>query len=113
MQTKVSSKLPLHEDSKKLTAMLTSCGVYVHNVLAMGLSLSSDVFESTIRDIIKDVHGVVNIADDILVFGKDAGEHDRNLLALLDKCREVNLTLNPKKIEVQVSKCAFLWQHCD
>ena len=28
-------QLPLHEDSKKLTAMLTLCGVYVHNVLAM------------------------------------------------------------------------------
>ena len=64
--------------------------------------MSSDVFESTIRDIIKDLHGVVNIADDILVFGKDAGEHDRNLLALLDKCHEVNLTLNRKKLK---SKC--------
>ena len=100
-------QLPLHEDSKKLTAMLTPCGVYVHNVLAMGLSLSSDVFESTIRDIIKDLHGVVNIADDILVFGKDAGEHDRNLLALLDKCREVNLTLNPKKLKFKSQSVPF------
>ena len=100
-------QLPLHEDSKKLTAMLTPCGVYVHNVLAMGLSLSSDVFESTIRDIIKDLHGVVNIADDILVFGKDAGEHDRNLLALLDKCREVNLTLNPKKLKFKCQSVPF------
>ena len=100
-------QLPLHEDSKKLTAMLTPCGVYVHNVLAMGLSLSSDVFESTIRDIIKDLHGVVNIADDILVFGKDAAEHDRNLLALLDKCREVNLTLNPKKLKFKCQSVPF------
>ena len=100
-------QLPLHEDSKKLTAMLTLCGVYVYNILAMGLSLSSDVFESTIRDIIKDLHGVVNIADDILVFGKDAGEHDRNLLAMLDKCREVNLTLNRKKLKFKCQSVPF------
>ena len=60
-------QLPLHKDSKRLTVMLTPCGVYVYNVLAMGLSLASDVFESTVRDIIRGLNGVVNIADDLLV----------------------------------------------
>ena len=49
-------QLPLHKDIKKLTAMLTPCGVYVYNVLAMGLSLTSDIFQSTIRDIIRDLN---------------------------------------------------------
>ena len=53
-------QLPLHEDSKMLTAMLAPCGVYVHSVLAMGISLVSNVFESTLRDIIKGLKGVVN-----------------------------------------------------
>ena len=61
-------QLPLHEDSKKLTAMLTPYGVYVYNVLAMGFSLFSGVCESNIRDKFKAV-----------------AEHDRNLLPLLDK----------------------------
>ena len=81
-------QLPSYEDSKKLTAMLTPCGVYVSNVLAMGLSLTSNVFESTTRDIIKDLNRVLNIADDLLVFGTDDDEHDRNLLALLEKCQK-------------------------
>ena len=79
-------KLPLPEDSKQLTAMLTPCGVYVHNVLTMGLSPASDVFKSTIRDIIKDLNGVINITDDLFVYGTDDNEHDRNLLTLLEKC---------------------------
>ena len=79
--------------------MLTPCGVYVYNVLAMGLSLASDIFESTIRDIIKDLKGVVNIADDLLVYGTDDDENDRNLLALSDKCHEIELTLNPNKLK--------------
>ena len=58
--------------------MLTPEGIYVHNVLAMGLSLASDVFEQIIRDIIKDLKGVINIADDLLVYGKTKGIKTRN-----------------------------------
>ena len=100
-------QLPLHEDSKRLTAMLTPCGVYVYNVLAMGLSLASDVFESTIRDMIKGLKGVVNIADDLLVYGADDDEHDRNLIALLDRCHEIGLTLNPNKLRFKCKSVPF------
>ena len=51
----------LHKDSQLLSAMLTPEGIYVHNVLAMELSLASDVFEQIISvDIIDTVEGVCN-----------------------------------------------------
>ena len=74
-------------------------------MLAMGLSLASDVFEITIRDITK---GVINIADDILVYGSTVEEHDRNLLALLDRALEVNLTLNHRKFRFKCTSVPFL-----
>ena len=37
--------VPLDAESKVLTAMLTPFGIYVYNVLAMGLSYAMDVFE--------------------------------------------------------------------
>ena len=92
-------QVPLAEESKKLTAMLTPEGVYVHNVLAMGLSLASDVFEMIIKDMIKGLPGVINIADDLLIFGSTIEEHDKNLLAVLDRCKEIGLTLNPRKFK--------------
>ena len=73
----------LAEESKLLTAMSTPYRVYIFSVLAMGLSLAPDVFEITIRDITKDLKGVINIADDILIYSNTVEEHDRNLLALL------------------------------
>ena len=87
--------------------MGTPYGVYIFNVLAMGLSLASDVFEITIRDITKDLKGVINIADDILIYGSTVEEHDRNLLALLDRALEVNLTLNPKKFKFKCTSVPF------
>ena len=95
-------QVPLAEESKKLTAMLTPEGVYVHNVLAMGLSLASDVFEMIIKDMIKGLPGVINIADDLLIFGSTIEEHDKNLLAVLDRCKEIGFTLNMYPIKVQV-----------
>ena len=100
-------QVPLHKDSQLLTAMLTPEGIYVHNVLAMGLSLASDVFEQIIRDITKDLNGVLNIADDLLVYGSTIEEHDNNLKALLDRCRDVNLTLNPKKLRFKSDNVPF------
>ena len=37
--------MPLDDKSKLLTAMLTPLGVFIYNVLAMGLSNVNDIFE--------------------------------------------------------------------
>ena len=55
----------------------------------------------------KDLKGVINIADDILIYGSTVEEHDRNLLALLDRALEVNLTLNPKKFKFKCTSVPF------
>ena len=65
--TKEFFPMPLNEISILLTAMLTPLGVYIFNVLAMGLSNSNDLFESALRELLQGLEGVVNIADDIFV----------------------------------------------
>ena len=65
--TKYFFHLPLNEKSKLLTAMLTPIRVYVFNVLAMGLSISNDLFESALRELLQGLKGMFNSTDDILV----------------------------------------------
>ena len=65
--TKPFFHVPLDEASRKLTAMLTPIGIFVYNVLAMGLSNATIIFERYMREVVKNLHGVVNIADDVLV----------------------------------------------
>ena len=45
--------VPLDAESKVLTAMLTPFGIYVYNVLAMGLSNATDVFEMCIHEVLQ------------------------------------------------------------
>ena len=50
-------------DSQLLLAMLTPYGIYIYNVLATGLADATDIFETVIHDLLKDLNGVLNIAD--------------------------------------------------
>ena len=61
--------IPLDQESKFLTAMLTPFGIYVYNVLAMGLSNATDLFETCIHEVPHGLNGCTNIADDVLVYG--------------------------------------------
>ena len=69
--TKGFFHVPSDEASKMLTAMLIPIGIYIYNILAMGLSNATDIIESTIRQILEGLNGTINIGDDVLVFGCD------------------------------------------
>ena len=98
--------------SKLLTAMLTPEGVYVFNVLAMGLCNAGDLFESALHNLLSGLVGVTNIADDIIVFGSTQEEHDANVIRFLERCLEIDLHLNPEKVRINC-KSTILWDDAD
>ena len=96
--TKCFFHVPLDEAIKKLTVMPIPIGIFVYNALAMGLSNATDIFEKCMREIVKDLNGVVNITDDVLVFGVGKEQFQNNVISFLDCCVERDLNLNPDKI---------------
>ena len=76
--------VPLDENSKLLTAMLTPIGVFIYNVLAMGLTNANDIFEQCLHDILQGLDGVFNIAGDIFVIGETDEEFKNNVIKFLD-----------------------------
>ena len=57
------------------------------------------------------MEGVTEIADDMVIAGKDKMEQDRNFLAFMEKCMSNNLTLNSEKIQFKQSQVSF-YGHC-
>ena len=98
--------VPLDQESKLLTAMLTPFGIHVYNVLAMGLSNTTDLFETCIREILHGLNGITNITDDVLVFGTTYDEFKSNLISFLDRCVE-DMHLNPDKIQIDCAEVPF------
>ena len=99
--------VPLDQESKMLTAMLTPFGMYVNNVLAMGLSNATNLFETCIREILEGLNGVSNIADDVLVFGRTESEFKNNVVSFLDRCMEEDMHLNLDKIQINCKEVPF------
>ena len=105
--TKGFFHIPIDADSQLLTAMLTPYGIYICNVLAMGLADATDIFETVIRDLLKDMNGVLNIADDVLVFGNTYDSFRNNVISYLDHCVKEDIHLNLDKIQIDCEKVPF------
>ena len=99
--------VPLDQESKLLTVMLTLFGIYVYNMLAMDLSNATDLFETCIREILQGLNGCANIADDILVFGTTYVEFKSNVISFLDRCVEEDMHPNPDKIKIDCPEVPF------
>ena len=65
--------------------------------LSFGVNSAPEQYQNIIRQTIADCPGATNIADDIVVHGRTTEEHDRNLVTLLERLQERNLTLNQEK----------------
>ena len=73
----------------------------------LGISSAPEKYQRIISDVIRGCKRVANIADDLIAHGKDAGEHDKNLHAVLQCLSEKGLTLNGAKCQFRIQKLTF------
>jgi len=64
----------LDEDSQLLTTFRTPFGRYCWQRLPFGLSTSQDIFQARMDEIMEGLNGVVSIADDVCVHGRNAAD---------------------------------------
>ena len=68
----------LHPESRKLTCMAFDIGRYQFKRLPMGSKVASDIFQRMLDSVYIGLPGVTGIADDMVIFGRNEEEHDRN-----------------------------------
>ena len=73
----------------------------------MGLSNTTDLFETCIREILQGLNGCTNIADNVLVYGTIYDEFKSNVISFLDHCVEEDMHLNPDKIKIDCPEVPF------
>ena len=94
----------LDEESSFLTTFNTPFGRYRFLRLPFGLKVSQDIFQCLMDDAYQNCHGAVNIADDVVVYGRDEKDHDRNLHEAMEKTRKSGIKLNDRPEKCQVKK---------
>jgi hypothetical protein len=94
-------QVKLAEDSTILTTFWTPFGKYKYLRMPFGISSAPEEFQRRLASCLHGLNGVTVVADDILIYGVDRQDHDRNLEALLKRARASGLRLNKEK-------CKFL-----
>ena len=75
---------------------------------SIDFNFAQDVFHRTINDKFAHISGCFTDIDDILVVGKTLAEHDSNLKKVLDRVREINMTLNKEKCQLRLTQINYL-----
>ena len=101
-------QVKLDEPSSKLTTFQTCFGRYRWLRLPFGLSVSAEIFQKRLMEIFGDLKGVICVADDIIIHGKNEDEHEENVQNFLKRCENANVKLNKNKIEYKLSEITFM-----
>ena len=101
-------QLKLTPSSSQLCTFATPFGRYRFKRLPFGIKSAPEVYHCTIHGIFEDLPGVDTSMDDIIIWSESTEVHDQRLRAVLQRCREVNLKLNPAKCEIGVLELTFL-----
>lgn len=99
-------QLELDPESRYITAFQTEDRIKRFKRLLFGLNSAPEELQHTLRSILADIPGAMNMADDILVYGKTQEGHDTALEQTLEALAEKGATLNLKK-------CKFNKRHLE
>ena len=98
----------LSENSKLVTTFITPWGRYCFTRLPFGISSAPEHFQKAMQRILEGLDGVECQVDDILVFGETQEQHDKRLIAVLERLADANATLNLEKSKLSTDKVEFL-----
>ena len=73
-----------------------------------GVSPAPEIYQRKMHELFDDIEGVEIVMDDILVHGRSDSEHDARLEQVLQRCREKNLKLNPKKLKLKTKQVDYI-----
>ena len=72
-----------------------------------GTKSAAEIFQKEISEALDGLEGVLNISDDILVYGKDEEEHDDHVEEVLKRCRERDIRLGPDKCQFNCTELVY------
>ncbi|XP_031330691.1 uncharacterized protein LOC116161478 [Photinus pyralis] len=98
----------LDPQSQLLTTFISPFGRWAFKKLPMGITSAPERFQREMWEALEGLDGIINVADDTLVFGSTREEHDRRLQLVLQRCSEKGIKLNKDKCIFGVKSLTFL-----
>lgn len=101
-------QMPLHADSRDLTAFITHEGLFRFTKVPYGLASAPSAFQRMMSHILAGVKGVQCYLDDIITYGETPEVHEHRLKEVLQRLHDSGLKLNMSKCQFRKTELPFL-----
>ena len=103
-------QIEIDPESRPCTAFITDRGHYQMKRLPMGLKISPSSFSRAMTIAMSGLNyeSCFVYLDDLIVFGNNLANHNKNLIKVFERMRSVNLKLNPNKCEFLRKEILYL-----
>ena len=101
-------RIPLDEQSSKLTTTNTPYGRYCFLRLPYGLHSAQEEFHKKISQGFETMDGIETNIEEFLIWGKVDDEHHKRLIQCLEKARKIGLTLNSSKCQFKCDELTYI-----
>ena len=106
-------QLLLDDESKKITTINTTKGLFQYTRLPFGVNSSPGIFQRTMDNLLQKVPGTAIYLDDIVITGKTVDEHDNNLRQVLSKLKDSGMRLKKSKCSFRQPSVEYLGHRVD
>ena len=98
----------LSKKSRELTVFTTNTHGRLHyKRMPFGMKMSQDVFQIHMDRILEQCPRVIDIHNDVIIYGYTWEDHDANLINFLNVCQMEGLCLSSKKLELGRDRVSF------
>ena len=103
-------QVPLDDEAKPKSAFVVPGGLYQFEVMPFGLCNAPSTFERLMETVLSGLHWKILLIylDDVIIFGSSVNEVVERLKIVLDRLREANLKLKPKKCHLFQKEVLYL-----
>ena len=101
-------QIELDPGSRDITTFATSSGLFRYKRLFFGVNSATEQYQHEIQRVLSGLQGAANISDDVIVHGRGQEDHDKNVMAVLSRLDDANVTLNPEKCEFNMPRLIFM-----
>ncbi|UYV66317.1 hypothetical protein LAZ67_4001317 [Cordylochernes scorpioides] len=101
-------QIPIAEEDKPKTAIITPFGLFEFNVMSFGLRNATATFQRFMHEVLRNLDFAFFYLDDILVASKTEEEHYSHLETLFSRLNSYGLRINLSKSKFLVQEIDFL-----
>ncbi|XP_037930007.1 uncharacterized protein K02A2.6-like [Teleopsis dalmanni] len=106
--TMAYQQMELDEDSRKLTTISTTKGLFQYKRLVYGLASAPAIFQKIMENLLLKIEGVVVFIDDILITAGNRVEHVKRVKQVLSVLQDAGFSLSLEKCNFFCKKVEYL-----